>query len=109
MDHQFSFEKLEVWQDARLFVKDIYLLTNQFPATEKFGLCSQLQRAAVSVISKITEGTSRFSDKEKLRFIEIAYSSLMEIYCQLIVSMDLACINSKQLDDSKLTVFKNIK
>lgn len=106
MDHQFSFEKLEVWQDARKFVKDIYLLTNHFPVNEKFGLSSQIQRAAVSVVSNIAEGTSRLSDKEKLRFIEIAYSSLMEIYCQLIVSMDLAYINSKQLDDSKLTVFK---
>jgi four helix bundle protein len=106
MEHKFSFEKLDVWHDARLFVKDIYLLTSKFPKEEKYGLCSQLQRAAVSVISNITEGTSRFSDKEKLRFIEISYTSLMEVYCQLIVSLDLEYLNIAQLENQKLTIFK---
>lgn len=106
MDHKFSFEKLDVWQDARLFVKEIYLLTSKFPKEERYGLSSQLQRAAVSVISNITEGTSRFSDKEKLRFIEISYTSLMEVYCQLIVSLDLEYLNINQLETQKLTVFK---
>lgn len=106
MDHKFSFEKLDVWQDARLFVKEIYLLTSKFPKEERYGLSSQLQRAAVSVISNITEGTSRFSDKEKLRFIEISYTSLMEVYCQLIVALDLEYININQLESQKLTVFK---
>lgn len=106
MDHKFSFEKLDVWHDARLFVKDIYQLTSKFPKEERYGLSSQLQRAAVSVISNITEGTSRFSDKEKLRFIEISYTSLMEVYCQLIVSLDLEYISITQLENQKLTVFK---
>lgn len=106
MEHKFSFEKLDVWHDARLFVKDIYLLTSKFPKEERYGLSSQLQRAAVSVISNITEGTSRFSDKEKLRFIEISYTSLMEVYCQLIVSLDLEYITINQLENQKLTVFK---
>ena len=99
MEHKFSFEKLDVWHDARLFVKDIYLLTSKFPKEERYGLSSQLQRAAVSVISNITEGTSRFSDKEKLRFIEISYTSLMEVYCQLIVSLDLEYITINQLEN----------
>ena len=106
MDHKFSFEKLDVWHDARLFVKEVYLLTSKFPKEERYGLSSQLQRAAVSVISNITEGTSRFSDKEKLRFIEISYTSLMEVYCQLIVSLDLEYITINQLENQKLTVFK---
>lgn len=106
MDHKFSFEKLDVWHDARLFVKEIYQLTSKFPKEERYGLSSQLQRAAVSVISNITEGTSRFSDKEKLRFIEISYTSLMEVYCQLIVTLDLEYITVNQLENQKMTVFK---
>lgn len=106
MDHKFSFEKLDVWQDARIFVKEIYQITDAFPKEERYGLSSQLQRAAVSVISNITEGTSRFSDKEKLRFIEISYTSLMEVYSQLIVALDLEYMNQNKLDSIKQTVYK---
>jgi four helix bundle protein len=62
--HQYSFEKLRVWQRAREFVKRIYLLTIKFPKNEKFGIVSQLQRAAVSVSSNIAEGSSRTSGKD---------------------------------------------
>lgn len=89
MEYKYSFEKLEVWNDARNLVKMIYLHTNNFPERERFGLSSQMQRAAVSIVSNITEGVSRNSVKEKIRFVELAYGSLMELYCQLYVSVDL--------------------
>ena len=89
MEYKYSFEKLEVWNDARNLVKMIYLHTNNFPERERFGLSSQMQRAAVSIVSNITEGVSRSSVKEKIRFVELAYGSLMELYCQLYVSVDL--------------------
>ena len=89
MEYKYSFEKLEVWNDARNLVKMIYLQTNKFPERERFGLSSQMQRAAVSIVSNITEGVSRSSVKEKIRFVELAYGSLMELYCQLYVSVDL--------------------
>lgn len=89
MEYKYSFEKLEVWNDARNLVKMIYLHTNNFPERERFGLSSQMQRAAVSIVSNITEGVSRSSVKEKIRFLELAYGSLMELYCQLYVSVDL--------------------
>jgi len=106
MEYRYSFDKLEVWSDARLFVTKIYNLTKLFPPEEKFGLCSQIQRAAVSVVSNIAEGTSRFSNKEKLRFIEIAYGSLMEVYCQSCVAMDLDYIKSEQCDLIKQSTLK---
>lgn len=89
MEYKYSFEKLEVWNDARNKVKIIYLQTDNFPEKERFGLSSQMQRAVVSIVSNITEGVSRSSVKEKIRFLELAYGSLMELYCQLYVSVDL--------------------
>ena len=89
MEYKYSFEKLEVWNDARNLVKMIYLQTNNFPDRERFGLSSQMQRAVVSIVSNIAEGVSRNSVKEKIRFVELAYGSLMELYCQLYVSVDL--------------------
>lgn len=89
MEYKYSFEKLEVWNDARNLLKMIYLYTNNFPERERFGLSSQMQRAAVSIVSNIAEGVSRNSVKEKIRFVELAYGSLMELYCQLYVSVDL--------------------
>ena len=89
MEYKYSFEKLEVWNDARNLVKMIYLHTNNFPERERFGLSSQMQRAVVSIVSNIADGVSRNSVKEKIRFVELAYGSLMELYCQLYVSVDL--------------------
>ena len=104
--YRYSFEKLEVWQDSRLFVKNIYSLTDNFPEKEKFGICSQLQRAAVSVVSNIAEGVSRKSTKEQKRFIEVAYGSLMEVYCQLYIAMDLKYMTSEQFDNIKTDIDK---
>lgn len=104
--YTYSFEKLEVWKDARLFAKKIYFLTNQFPAAEKFGLSSQMQRAVVSIISNIAEGVSRNTTKEKCRFIEISFGSLMEVLSQLYVSIDLEYISDMQFKETKADVDK---
>jgi len=104
MEYKYSFEKLDVWSDARMFIVEIYKLTKTMPVEEKYGLCSQIQRASVSIASNIAEGTTRISDKEKIRFIEIAYGSLMEVYCQLCIALDLLYITEKQLGDQKITI-----
>ena len=106
MSYKYSFEKLDVWQDARLFVKEIYTITKLFPSEERYNLCSQIQRAAISIVSNIAEGLSRNSDKEKIRFIEIAYGSLMEVYCQVYISVDLLYITVQQFDDLKSSIDK---
>ena len=106
MDFVYSFEKLDVWQEAHLLVKEIYRVTESFLNSEKYGLSNQIQRAAVSVVSNIAEGVSRFSPKEQIRFIEIAYGSLTEVYCQLIIAMDLNYINKEKLELLKTTILK---
>lgn len=98
MERKYSFEKLEVYQDIRLYIKLIYGLTSNFPDKERYGLIPQLQRAAISVASNIVEGTTRSTNKEKIRFIEISYSSLMETYCQLQISEDLGYIDKEAID-----------
>lgn len=97
--YEFYFEKLEVWKNARNFVKDIYVTTESFPNSEKFGLTSQVRRATVSITSNIAEGFSRKTQKEKARFINIAYSSAWEVINLLILSSDLEFIKEdKYLD-----------
>ncbi len=79
----FKFEKLDVWQKAIEYADLIYRVTQGFPAEERFGLTSQLRRSAVSISSNIAEGSSRSSDTDMARFIEIAYGSLLESVSEL--------------------------
>jgi len=106
MGYQYGFEKLDVWKDARSFVSEIYLTANHFPPDEKYLLTSQICRAAVSVVSNIAEGVSRSSTKEKIRFIEVSYGSLMEVYCQLCIALDLKYITNNELESLKLNIDK---
>ena len=78
----FRFEKLGVWQKAVEFADRVYAVTRGFPDDERFGLTSQMRRAAVSISSNVAEGSGRSSDHEFVRFLEIAYSSLMEVVSQ---------------------------
>ena len=94
----FSFEKLEIWQLSRVLSIKIYKITSEFPKDELYGLTSQLRRAAVSVSSNIAEGNSRLSQKDKAHFIEVAFSSLMEVMNQLIISKDLDFITEEDLN-----------
>ena len=97
MNKIFAFEDLEVYQIAREYVKNVYLLSEAFPAKEDFALTSQIRRAAVSITSNLAEGTSRFSLKDKSHFIEIAYGSLMEPYSQIQVASDLEYISQDSM------------
>ena len=98
--YTFYFEKLDVWQNARRFVKDLYRVTEDFPIKEQFGITSQIRRASLSITANIAEGFSRQSNKEKSRFINIAYSSSWEIINFLILSKDLEFL--KEVDYIKL-------
>ena len=104
--YQYSFEKLEVWMDSRAFVIDIYNLTKTFPAEERYSLCSQMQRAAISIVSNIAEGVHRTSIKERIRFIEISYGSLMETYCQLCIALDLKYLTNDSFLEIKEKIDK---
>ena len=99
IDHQFSFEKLEAWQDSRRLAKEVYILTKAFPTEEKYGIGQQMRRAAVSVCSNVAEGTSRSSPKDQAHFTTIAFGSLMELLNQMIIAFDLEYISEPQLRD----------
>ena len=75
--------KLKVWQASMDFVVDLYRELAKFPVHEKFGLTSQLQRAAVSIPSNIAEGAARKNTRELLQFLYIARGSLSELDTQL--------------------------
>ena len=79
----FKFEKLEIWQKAMEYADFVYRVTRSFPVEERFRLPSQLRRSAVSVSSNIAEGSSRSSDIDFARFIEISYGSLLESVSEL--------------------------
>lgn len=96
--YTFAFENLTVWQNTRKLVKSIYLTTRNFPDDERFGLVSQLRRAIISVSSNIAEGSSRITAKDQAHFYNTAYSSLMEVLSQVILSCDLDFISMEQYD-----------
>ena len=104
--YQFAFEKLDVWNESGKLTKSLYLKTKTFPEYEKFGLNSQIQRGAVSICSNIAEGSSRCSQKEQKMFYQIAYSSLMEVMNQVILSADLNYIDDNFLNDSRERILR---
>lgn len=91
------FKELEIWKRCRLFSSLIYKLTSNFPETEKFGLTNQLRRASISLPSNIAEGSSRSSNKDFARFLQITLGSAYEIETQLLIANDLNFISEKEL------------
>ncbi len=87
-----NFRKLDIWAQGIEIVKMIYQIANKLPKEEAYGLRSQITRASVSVPSNIAEGSSRNSDKEFKRFLEIAIGSLFELETQLIIIKELVLI-----------------
>jgi four helix bundle protein len=84
-----KYQDLRVWQKAMELVIDIYALTDNFPDKEKFGLVSQINRSAVSVVSNIAEGAGRNNPREFNQFLGIANGSLAELETQLEISRRL--------------------
>ena len=95
----FSFENLRVYQLARELVKDVYILQNTFPKEERYALGDQIRRAVVSITANLAEGSGRDSLKEKIRFIEIAFGSMTEVFCELQTACDLKYITEDQLNN----------
>ena len=100
----YSFEKLNVWQEAKKLVGEVYHLLDSFPKFEKYALCDQIRRAIVSVPSNIAEGSGRKSLKEQIRFLEISFGSLMETYNQLLIAIDLSYITEESVEAIKPSI-----
>jgi four helix bundle protein len=98
----FTFEKLETWHKAIDFADLVYSVTKEFPGDERFGLTSQMRRAAVSISSNIAEGSSRFSKNDFARFLEIATGSVFEVVSQSFIAKKQGFLN--ETDFKKLYV-----
>ena len=93
-----SYRDLLVWQKGIELAKDIYALTKSLPPSEKFGLISQMRRAAVFVPSNIAEGQARRHTKEFRQFLHIARGSLAELDTQLTVAVQLGFVAQEDVD-----------
>lgn len=91
-----TFEEMPVWQDAKELATLVYRLTGSQKLRKDFGLCDQLQRSAVSIMSNISEGYERNSRKEFARFLLIAKGSAGELRSQLHIAHELAYISSDE-------------
>ncbi len=94
-----DFRDLEVWKKSIDLTEKIYIITKGFPDDEKYGLTSQLRRAAVSVSSNISEGCGRRTSKDFAGFLHNAFGSIKEIECQVIIADRLGYLRGDYLND----------
>jgi four helix bundle protein len=93
-----SYKELVVWQKGIALAKLVYGLTKNFPSDERFGLVSQMRRAAVSIPSNIAEGQARHKTGEFIQFISHAEGSLAELDTQVILSIELRLVHAENVD-----------
>ena len=96
---EFYYRKLDVYKNAKFLSHEICKLIKTYPVDERYALCDQLRRAAMSIPINIAEGFGRFSSKEKAHFIQIAFGSLNEVMCELELSLDEKYITQEQLSN----------
>lgn len=99
-----SFTDLLAWREGHKLVLAIYTITKALPESERFGLVSQSQRAAVSITSNIAEGFGRRGEKEKVQFYYIAHGSLTELHNQLLIMKDTGLIEENVFADTLATL-----
>ena len=93
-----TFRDLLIWQKSMTLVTEVYQLTNLFPKEEMYGLSSQVRRSSTSIPSNIAEGYGRDGNKDYLKFLNIAISSLFEMQTQLEIAFNLKYINEFQFN-----------
>ena len=99
--NDFFYKKLDAYKIAKEFTIYVYSLVKRFPSYEQYALCDQLRRAAVSVPSNIVEGMGRTPIKERIHFLNISYGSLVEVMCQLDISLSLNYISDEELSQAE--------
>ncbi len=103
--------KLDVWRKSLDLVKQVYEVTSLFPSDEKFGLASQMRRAAVSIPSNVAEGAALNSHKQFIHFLHTAQGSAAELETQIFISQELGFLTermSKELLEKLETISKMI-
>lgn len=104
-----SYKELQVWRKSMELVKIIYLLTEQFPKNELYGLSSQMQRAAVTIPSNIAEGYLRGHRKEYVQFLSISLSSAAELETQILICKSLPKFSNLNLSEAQSLVTEIMK
>ena len=104
MDHK----QLDVWKKSMDLVVQVYQITNLLPDTEKFGLTSQMRRAAVSIPSNIAEGAGRKGNKECIQFLYVAIGSLSELETQYLIAIRLEYIKNDEVLELQLIEVKKL-
>jgi len=93
-----DFTQMSVWQKALEMLSDVYQLTGKFPNEERYGLSSDMRRAANSVAHNIAEGSGRFESRDKTRFYKISRGSAFELISQSYVSSKLEYCDTSTKD-----------
>lgn len=101
---QNTFRDLDAYKAGKVLIKEVYRLLKKFPKEEQYAMCDQLRRAVISITSNIAEGSGRNSNKEKVRFLEISYGSLMEVLSQMDVACDLGYITNVEFNNIEAMV-----
>lgn len=104
MDHK----DLDVWRKSMDLVVRVYQITQLFPDSEKYGLTSQMRRAAVSIPSNIAEGAARKGDKELMQFLYIAIGSLSELETQYLIAIRLGFVTKEDAFESQMIEVKKL-
>jgi four helix bundle protein len=99
-----DFKSLTVWQRSIDLTVEIYSITRNFPGEERYGLISQIRRAAVSIPSNIAEGAGRKSNKEFKHFLSISMGSIFELETQIIVAHRLNLIDELSMKEMSLKI-----
>ncbi len=99
-------EDLLIWQEARILVKNIFLITSKDKFSKEFFLKDQIKRSSISVLSNIAEGYGRSGNKEFVQFLYISNGSLSELKSQLYISFDFNLISNEELDNFLKDILK---
>ena len=97
MEAKYDYKNLDAYKESKILVRMVYEMLKLFPKEEQYALCDQLRRAVISIPSNLAEGCGRYSTKEQLHFLEIAFGSLLEVECQMDIAHDINYISESQL------------
>ena len=106
-----NYKNLHIWQEGIKLARKIYEISSKFPSNEKYGIISQMTRAAVSIPSNIAEGAGRNSNKDFANFLSIAIGSIFELHTQIVLCEQIGYIDQttlKQLEEQTFTLQQQI-
>jgi four helix bundle protein len=104
-----NYKELIVWQKGIELVKKVYQLSKYFPSEEKYGMVSQITRATVSIPANIAEGSSRNSDKDYARFLQVALGSAFEVQTYLVIAKEMRWIDESKINEVEILLEEEIK